>query len=422
MTKGIKNETMQSRLCQTLFLRQLMNKSYFYPISHSLWLRKFISMKSIIVLGAGMVGRAIALDLAESFQVVSVDISTDALAMLQGHTNIEPRWFDVSNSESLKELVAPFDLVVSAVPGFLGWQTLNAVITAGKNLVDISFLPEDVLPLDALAKAHGVTAITDCGVAPGIPNLIAGYHHARGTIHRFEYMVGGLPAVRTLPFEYKAPFSPCDVIEEYTRPARLIEHGNIVTKPAMSDRELVHFDQVGTLEAFNSDGLRSLLYTLPGIVEMREKTLRYPGHIDKIIFLRDGGFFSHDPLKTGNVTVTPFDLTSEVLKKAWYLSPDEQEFTIMRIEVDFEDNEARNIVTYNLFDTWHPGTGLSSMARTTGYTCTAAVDLLMKGLFTEKGVFPPELIGKHESVMDDVLKHLNRREIHLAMTRQPVAV
>jgi lysine 6-dehydrogenase len=198
-------------------------------------------MQKIIVLGAGMVGKAIAADLSKTYDVTSVDVDQASLQFLSGKYGIKTLCFDVTDARMLAETIKPFDLVISAVPGFLGWQTINTVIRTGKNLVDISFLPEEVLPLDELAKAHGVTAIVDCGVAPGIPNIIAGYHYHRANISRFGYMVGGLPVERSYPFEYKAPFSPCDVIEEYTRPARMVEHGKMVIKPAMSDPELIDF-------------------------------------------------------------------------------------------------------------------------------------------------------------------------------------
>ena len=128
--------------------------------------------------------------------------------------------------------------------------------------MDISFFPEDVLQLDKLAKEKNVTVITDCGVAPGISNFIIGRYNEEMKINSFECYVGGLPKERKTPFQYKAPFSPVDVIQEYIRPARLVENGNIVTKPALSEREWMHFDEVGELEAFNTDGLRSLIYTM----------------------------------------------------------------------------------------------------------------------------------------------------------------
>jgi len=133
------------------------------------------------------------------------------------------------------------------------------------------------LQLDKLAREKNVTAITDIGVAPGLSNLILGCYNEEMMVSNFECYVGGLPKIRKKPFEYKASFSPADVIEEYIRPARLKEHGQIVTKPALTEREYIHFDNVGTLEAFSTDGLRSLLFTMPHVPNMKEKTLRYPG-------------------------------------------------------------------------------------------------------------------------------------------------
>ncbi len=371
------------------------------------------TMKKIVVLGAGMVGRAIALDLSAEHEVHSADIDQKALDRLHetGHVTVHRE--DLSYRTKLQQLVKPFDLVISAVPGFMGFKTIETVIRCGKDLVDISFLPEDVLPLDGLAKENGVTAITDCGVAPGIPNIIAGYYNHRHKVTRFEYMVGGLPSERTLPFEYKAPFSPCDVIEEYTRPARFVENGQLVTKPALSDAELINFPGVGTLEAFNSDGLRSLLFTLPGIPFMKEKTLRYPGHIHKIMLLRDAGFFSREPVSINGNFLTPFEVTSEILKKSWFLNHNEKEFTIMRINISFQEEEQQREVVYNLFDTTDEMNGISSMARTTGYTCTAAANMMISGLFDRKGVFPPELIGIDQQNFDFIFGYLAARNVNL---------
>ncbi len=229
---------------------------------------------TIAVLGAGMVGRAIALDLATIFDVTSFDVSEQNLQLLQCRSSkIKTVVADLKDTAAYSSLLQPFDLVVTAVPGFMGFETLKAVINAGKNVADISFFPEDALQLDALAKEKNVTAIVDCGVAPGMSNWIIGRYNAEMKIDAFEIYVGGLPLHPQPPFFYKAPFSPIDVIEEYTRPARLKENGIVVTKPALTDREMMHFDKVGTLEAFNTDGLRSLLYTMPHIPTQIEKTL-----------------------------------------------------------------------------------------------------------------------------------------------------
>ncbi len=364
---------------------------------------------TIAVLGAGMVGRAIALDLANNFSVTCFDLNAENLeALKQRNPSIQTVGADLSLFSEYKNLLSPADMVVTAVPGFMGYKTLETVIDAGKNVVDISFFPEDALQLDRLAKQRNVTAITDCGVAPGVSNFIIGRYNEEMKIDSFECYVGGLPKERKPPFQYKAPFSPVDVIQEYIRPARLVENGTIVTRPALSERELIHFDEVGELEAFNTDGLRSLIYTMGHIPDMKEKTLRYPGHIDLIIALRQAGFFEETPLRINDADISPLEFTSKVLVEQWKLEPDEEEFTVMKVIVKGENKT----IEFNLLDRYNHRTKISSMARTTGYTCTAAVNLITENLFTEKGVFPPELVGKDKKCFDFVLNYLKKRGVN----------
>ena len=375
-------------------------------------------MKNIVILGAGMVGKAIAIDLSKKYKVKSMDLDPDALYFLSSNYSIETQFLDVTQEQNLSEAINNCDLVISAVPGFLGFQTMKTVINNQKNLVDISFLPEDVLELDQLAKDNDVTAIMDCGVAPGMPNIIAGYHNEKMTIDSFEYMVGGLPKVRSFPFEYKAPFSPCDVMEEYTRPARYVENGNIVTKPAMSDIEFIEFEKVGTLEAFNSDGLRSLIYTLNNIPNMKEKTLRFPGHIQMIQALKAGGFLSQKPIKVKGKEMIPFDFTSEILYNAWKLNPDDEEFTLMKVILRGIENEKPKTIMYDLYDEYDRNEKISSMARTTGFTASAAADMILNGVFSKKGMFPPELVGKVPECFHYILNYLKERNIFYKKTEK----
>jgi saccharopine dehydrogenase-like NADP-dependent oxidoreductase len=364
---------------------------------------------TIAVLGAGMVGQAIALDLAHDYTVTSFDLSAANLAQLtQKNPSIQTIAADLSAYSSYKDWLTPFDVVITAVPGFMGYKTLEAVINAGKNVVDISFFPEDALQLDILAKERNVTAITDCGVAPGMSNFIIGRYNAIMKIDAFECYVGGLPKERKPPFQYKAPFSPVDVIQEYIRPARLVEKGQIVTRPALSERELMQFGEAGELEAFNTDGLRSLIYTMGHIPDMKEKTLRYPGHIDLIIALQQAGFFNTDPLRIADTVISPLEFTSKLLVNEWKLGEEEEEFTVMKVIVKGEGKT----IEYSLFDRYDTVSKTSSMARTTGYTCAAAVNLITKGMFTEKGVYPPELIGHREDCFAFVLDYLAKRNVN----------
>ena len=363
---------------------------------------------NIAVLGAGMVGRVMAIDLAKQHSLTSIDVSEMNLQSVQKqNADINIIKADLKDYASYKNLLSPFDLIVTAVPGFMGFETLKAVIESGKNVADISFFPENALELDTLAKENNVTVITDCGVAPGMSNYIIGRYNEEIKIDSFEIYVGGLPKIRKKPFEYKAPFSPVDVIEEYTRPARLMENGNIVIKPALTELEWMQFDELGTLETFNTDGLRSLLFTMPHIKNQKEKTLRYPGHIDLIIALKESGFFNKEKILVDGIEISPLQFTSKILFNEWKLNDEEEELTVMKVVL----KSAQKTIEYNLLDRYDTSTKTSSMSRTTGYTCTASANLIANNIFNEKGVFPPELVGKHKPAFDFVMNYLRERNV-----------
>lgn len=367
--------------------------------------------KKIIVLGAGLVGKAMAIDLAKQYDVTSADINEEALKAVAKH-GIKTQKLDFSNLTQLAAALVPFDLVIGAVPGFMGLQTARTVIEAGKNMVDISFFPEDPFQLDELAKKKNVTIVTDCGVAPGMGNIILSYHYHRMKINTYECLVGGLPVVREWPYEYKAVFSPIDVIEEYIRPARYVQNGAVVVKEALSDAELIHFPGVGTLESWNSDGLRSLIKTMPGIPNMIEKTLRYPGCIEYLRVLRETGFFSYDEIEVKGVKIRPVDVTAKLLFPKWKLKPGEEEFTVMRIRIAGEENGMEKSYEYYLHDRTEKETETLSMARTTGYTCTAVAQLVLNGRYDRKGISPPEFLGESADNFNFILNYLKDRKVH----------
>lgn len=369
-----------------------------------------IMKKKIIVLGAGLVGKAIAKDLAKDHDVTSVDASEEALRSI-GHPAIATIKADLRDAGTLRQIISAADLVVGAVPGFLGFTTAKTVIESCKNMVDISFFPEDPFLLDELAKKNDVTIVTDCGVAPGMGNIILGYHNQRMKISHYECLVGGLPVVREWPYEYKAVFSPIDVIEEYIRPARYVQNHQLITKEALSDAELIPFPEVGTLESWNSDGLRSLIKTMPGIPNMIEKTLRYPGCIEYLRVLRESGFFSYEPVDINGVPTRPIDVTAKLLFPKWKLKPGEREFTVMRIRIEGEENGKTVRLEYNLLDYTDAETSTLSMARTTGYTCTAAANLVLNKQFIRKGISPPEYLGENPEHFEFVVNYLKARGV-----------
>ncbi len=372
----------------------------------------------IIILGAGMVGSAIAKDLAQEsdIHIAVVDIRQQPLSKLEAQVPVKGIQADLQEDGRISSIVADYDLVVCAVPGFMGFKTLQGIIEAGKNVVDISFFSEDPFLLDDLAKSRGVTAVIDCGVAPGLCNIMIGHvHKLLDRTDKYVCYVGGLPRLRQWPFEYKAVFSPADVLEEYTRPARFVEYGKEIVRPALSDTELIDFPEIGTLEAFNTDGLRTLIKTLD-IPFMVEKTLRYPGHANLMRIFRESGFFSVTPTEVKGKLVKPIDLTSKLLFEQWQLGEGEADFTILQVRIEGEKGGKRVCHTYFLLDRYDERTQTSSMARTTGYTCAIVVRQIIRGLFKQKGICPPEFIGRAEDCYSNLMAEYERRNIRVIET------
>ena len=376
----------------------------------------------IVVLGAGRVGSAIAIDLAKdsSFDVRVADRDAARLTNLLEWHGISGERVDFSLPSTVGRAIEGADLVVSAVPGFLGFRTLRAILEANVDVVDIAFFPEDPFELDQLARKNDVRAIVDCGVAPGMSNLLVGHTDARlDRTDSVAIYVGGLPAVRVPPYEYRAVFSPVDVIEEYTRPARLVVDGQSIVKPALSDLEMLDFKGVGTLEAFLTDGLRSLIRTIDA-PRMVEKTLRYPGHAEKIALLRDTGLLSAEPIEIEGREIRPIDVATALLFPLWEIQESEEDLTVMRVVVEGVAKDRRTRYAYDLLDRYDPITRTTSMARTTGYAATMAVRLLDEGLWESPGIVPPEIIGRKSSCVEFILAGLRTRGIDYRETIEPI--
>jgi len=380
-------------------------------------------VKRLVVLGAGMVGSAMARDLADGaeLKVDVADLRREALERVaQQAPRVGTRQVDLGDAAAVKQLVAGYDLVLGALPSLIGLRALRAVVEAGRDLVDISFMPENALELDPLARERGATAVVDCGVAPGLSNMMVGQAAARLAVcERVEILVGGLPLARHWPFEYKAGFAPSDVLEEYTRPARLVEHGRVVVKEPLSEPELLDFPGVGTLEAFNTDGLRTLVDTIKAPF-MKEKTLRWPGHAELMRVLRDTGFFSLEPLEVGGQRVRPRDLTAALLFPRWTFAEGEADLTVMRVRVAGVTAGRRLEYGWDLVDRFDEASGLRSMSRSTGYVATSVVRLLAGGGFRRPGVHPPETLGATEGVLERVLADLAARGVRCRATVTPV--
>ncbi len=401
--------------------------------------RTLSSMPKVLVLGAGMVGSVMALDLCSDCEVVLADIREEALSQVRETAatradlapiahRLRTVQADLSDAAAIAKLAADCDVVAGALSSRIGYGALRAVIEAGKPYCDISFMAEDFLELDDLAKRAGVTCITDCGVAPGMSNILA----AKGAgmlapCERIEIYVGGLPRERRWPFEYKAAFSPADVIEEYTRPSRMVEFGTVVTKPALSDAVLMNFDGVGTLEAFNTDGLRSLITTVGeryAVPHMKEQTLRYPGHIELMRVMRETGLFSKEPILLRSasegpmVSVRPLDVISKLMFPKWTYGPGEEDLTVMRITAQGMSGGVRRRLCWELLDYYDRETSSTSMSRTTAFPCAIVARMLARGEFQAPGVNPPEALADQPHLVDALLKELRARGVTYTHSRE----
>lgn len=367
---------------------------------------------NILILGCGLVGRAIAHDLSQdaNFNVTVADIDEISLKKLNSK-KIKTIQTNLLDENNLRELLNDAEMAINAVPGAIGFKTLQTIIRSGTNVVDIAFYAEDFLQLNELALQNNVTAICDMGVAPGMSNLLAAYLAWKlDKADNVKIMVGGLPKIRKAPYEYSATFSPSDLVEEYTRPARIVVNGKMLAKPALSDVENVHIEGLGTLEAFNSDGLRSLIQTLD-VPDMAEKTLRYPGHVSKVMNLIEGGFFDEKTMIIGGNEIKPVDVTARLLFKKLDVENGEEDVTVMKIIAEGTKDGKPTRVWCELFDHYDTENMIHSMARTTGYTATVTARLLAKGIIRQKGIIAPEFLARDEKIVRSLLDGLEMKGV-----------
>ncbi|MEM6996177.1 MAG: saccharopine dehydrogenase C-terminal domain-containing protein [Myxococcota bacterium] len=376
-------------------------------------------MTRALILGGGANGSAMAMDLArqDGWTVTVADRDEAVLSRVEKAFGVAVAHADLSDASALSAFAAESDVVLAALPSHLGLATLRTVLEAGKNCVDVSFMPQDATSLSRLAREKGAVAVVDCGLAPGLSNMAAGY--AKRIMHvceMLEIYVGGLPAERRWPFQYKAPTSPSDVIEEYTRPANVVQGGKRIVRQAMSDPELIDFPGVGTLEAVLTDGLRTLLHSLK-VPFMSERTLRYPGHIELMRVLRQTGMFSKKPIEVKGQTVVPLDVTHALLGKQWAYADGEEDLAVMRVVARGVERGDPVRYQWDLQNTYDRETSTRAMARCVGFTAAIMARMIVDGRFDRAGVHAPETVGQQEGLLPSMLEALAERGVVVAQTR-----
>jgi len=363
---------------------------------------------NIAVIGTGMVGRLIAVELSRDYQVFAIDNNLENLNLLNSYNpKIITNKMDIVKQDFLAGLNA--DLIVNCVPGFMGFNTSKKILKE-KTCVDISFMPEDCYDLEDYANKAKTALYPDAGVAPGLSNIIVGNLITNYDINEIKIMVGGLPKEKNPPWNYKAPFSPIDVIEEYTRPARIKEDGQIKTVNALTGKLDFEMEEIGKLEAFLTDGLRTLLDSklTRDIPTLLEYTIRYPGHSSMISELIDSGKLDNTTISRNGKIVNQKELTTNKLFKEWKLTETDEEFTLLIITAKTMDSRE---ISYVVYDEWKDG--WSSMSRTTGLTACAIVNLVLEKELKNIGVIPPEKLGSNQDYFDYVINYLKEKKISI---------
>lgn len=351
----------------------------------------------IVVVGAGGMGSVIARDLSSNNDVTVIDSNPRALQSIEG---VET--FNGPINEFRGLITA--DLVVTALPAEVAPEIIRYLLMKGKKVVDISFTDYNPFELDSLAKSNNALFVPHAGFAPGLSNILAGWLYYSENSRNMEILVGGLQEKPMPPMNYFPTFNASSVIDEYTRPARYLGNGGIRTAVPLETIEQEEVGELGVLDTFYSDGLATILDTFKGSTVI-EKTYRYPGHLDKMKFLRDMGYFSDE--KTG--PCSPREISNEIFRN---LGGNYKDVSILKVRA-LDGNKTH----FQCIDHYDSATQTTSMARMTGYSAAAISDGVLKGLAPEKGVFATEWIGRQKDYFDHVLDYLRTRSINVETGR-----
>ena len=378
----------------------------------------------VIAVGSGNIGSVAVEDLATSMKSTEIVIAdkdesrSKAVVERIGRNNVSSMQLDIADRNKLLQTLKKFDLAMGFLPGALGHDLMKACIEAKKSLVDVSYMAENPLKLHSAASKARITIIPDCGLAPGISNFLVGHAYAKlEKTSSVKIMVGGLPEKPVPPLDYVITWSPDSLIDEYTRKAVIIQHGKKTEVEALSGVEAINFPKVGKLEAFYTDGLRTLSQTLKDVEEMWEKTLRYPGHAEKIKMIEGLGFFEEEKVKIEGTLVSPRRLTARLLERKLKI-PEIKDFVAMKVEVSGVKNGKRLSFVYHMLDKYDQKHGITAMARTTAYPMSIVAQLMLKGIIKQKGVIPPEKLGMEKEVVQEFLSELKKRDIKIIEAKE----
>jgi lysine 6-dehydrogenase len=356
----------------------------------------------MLVLGAGLQGSACAYDLLQNPQVTQVrlaDIHLDHLpaflAPFSGKRLI-PTPLDVRDREAVLAVMRECDAVMSAIPYYFNLQMAECAVEAGVHFCDLGGNTEIVFQqkeLAARAKAKGITVVPDCGVAPGMVNILAQYGiEQMDAVDSVRIYVGGLPQHPEPPLNYQIVYSLEGVLDYYTTLSWVLRDGKRAQVTALSERETIEFPKpAGALEAFHTaGGLSTMAWRYEGkIPTMEYKTLRYPGHAEKMEVIRELGLLDLEPVDVKGTKVVPRELFVSVVGPK-LTKPTGQDLLVLRVTVAGKKNGKPATRRFDLIDKYDAEHGISAMERTTGYSLSITGQMQASGKVTPPGVWTPD--------------------------------
>lgn len=358
---------------------------------------------NVLVPGCGMMGRAIAYDLSlfSGFETIIIgdkDIQTrdSAKEFLKG-TNVDVIPVNVDKSNQIKEHFQKVDVVISAVPYRFNFKLAKMAIETNAHFVDLggnNMIVENERSLFSKAKKNEVTIIPDSGLAPGLVSIITrDIVDHMDTVDSVKLRVGGLPRHPQPPLNYQIVFSPYGLINEYVEDVIILDHGKILEKKSMTDVESLKFPEpFGTMEAFlTSGGCSTLPFTYKDIIKYLDyKTIRCPGHCEKIKTFLDLGFADETKMNIKGHAIAPRDVfVSLLIKNVSIIGEDVVLLKVLSQGTKNGKKRSRDYLMIDYYDTQHD---ISAMMRTTGYSVAITAQMIENGTIQERGVFCPEEI------------------------------
>jgi len=365
---------------------------------------------NVYILGGGTVGTAVVHFLSthpKDISITVVDINEKNLLKLK-NIGVNAIKASILEEEIWDKISKEADLIVDTLPSKLGIFVFKRAVNLGINIVDVTYMKENPFVLDNQARKKEVIAVPDAGVAPGLSNLIVG--HAISEIEEVESVkiyVGGLPKRPIGPLKYCITWSAFDLLEEYTRPARIKINGKIIEVDPLSRVEKIKISGYGEFEAFYTDGLRTLLHTVD-VPNMEEKTLRYIGHLDIFKKLRELNLLDDQKIELKGCEISPKEFLAKLLEQNFRCRKI-ADILIMEIIIEGE-RESRRFVIYDEFD---DKTGLTAMSRTTGFTAGIVAQKILENKIRMKGIVTLEEIGMNKNLYHTIIDKLREQGIQI---------